>query len=862
MLESQSLDLIVDTRALVNAFDRRTYDQIKTSQTKLQKSNAKVFPYGSDTPLQIVGKTLLNLTVGNKTHSVEFQVIPGKGRTLLGRKSATEVGLLHVGLINSVSTSSCADQGQAQECNEILGSFQDRFQGIGKLKDFQLKLHIDKTVTPVAQPLRRVPFKMRAKIENKIDELEQLDIIEKVQGPTPWTSNLVCIPKKDNDIRLCLDLRQANKAVQRERFPMPNVEDTLEQMNNSSVFSRLDLKQSFHQIELEESSRYITTFVCSKGLYRYKRLLFGVNSAPEMHQRIIQQLLQDIPNCRNIADDIIIHTDSVDSHKKVLTQVLTRLRETNLTLNKDKCEFFKTELKFMGHRLSKDGIKIDESKVRAVRDAKAPQNPSEVLSFLGLVTFCAKFIPSYATIAEPLRKLTRKNVPWEWSHEQQTSFDKLKDCLTSAEVMAYYNPNAETQVISDASPWGLGVILNQRQATGDFRPVAYASRTLSDTERRYSQTEKEALAVLFGIQKFHVYLWGMKHFDSIVDHKPLERIFTASHEATPRIQNWVLKLQPYNFTVTYQPGHMMAADILSRKPMDEPDTEICTETENYLHFLTKTDMPIAVTLDELRQASEKDDTLIKVRTCLQTDTWTNRKGTLWPYFQVRDALSVQDSLLLKGNKLVIPNSLQQRVLESAHESHMGIVKTKKLIREKVWFPNMDRLVENMVKTCNACQLTTTPPQEPPVQMTDLPKTKWTELAIDFCGPFSQNEYLLVLVDFYTRYPLVEIMKSTTSQSIIRQLNKWFSLFGYPTELRTDNAPNFVSAEFTSFLREHGIKHKRSTPLFARSNGLVERFNFAGQELAHRNGQIFVTFQSYRTQYHRNSTWAVNVWATH
>ena len=200
--------------------------------------------------------------------------------------------------------------------------------------------------------------------------------------------------------------------------------------------------------------------MCHKGLYRYKRLNYGISSASELFQRILQQILQDIPNCKNIVDDIIIYADNREDHDKVLKMVLTRLREKNLTLNRSKCEFNKSELKFMGHILSSRGIQIDESKVKAIRAAEPPKNTAEALSFLGLITFCAKFIKNYSTVAEPLRKLTRKKVPWEWTSEQQRSFDALKQCLISAEVMAYYNPSAETYLIVDGSPCGVAAILN------------------------------------------------------------------------------------------------------------------------------------------------------------------------------------------------------------------------------------------------------------------------------------------------------------------------------------------------------------------------------------------------------------------
>lgn len=539
-IEGKILNILIDSGASVNALDSQTFYQLKSRKLPVEKSNAQIYPYGSNKPIDLMGKTKLQVNVAGRVHEVEFQVIKGTGRPLIGCKTATELGLLHVGLINNVSS----------PCNEttdaIIKSFSDRFTGLGKLKDFQLRLYIDESVKPIAQPARKIPFKMRSQVERKLQELEDQGVIEKVEGPTPWVSALVPIPKKDGDVRLCVDMRQANKAVQRERFPMPNVEETLEQMNGASLFSKLDLRQSFHQIVLEDNSRYITTFACHKGLYRYQRLFFGINSAPETHQRIIQQIIQDIPGCKNIADDIIIFAQNQEEHNKILKMLLTRLRDKNLTLNKDKCEFNKTELIFMGHTLSHRGLKIDENKVRAVMATEKPKNPSEVKSFLGLVNFCSKFIANFATLAEPLRKLTRKDVVWQWTEEQQRAFDTLKQSLVSTDVMAYYNPEAETNLVVDGSPFGVGAILNQKQADGNFRPVAYASRTLTAVERRYSQTEREALAILFSIQRFRVYLYGM-HFTVYTDHRPLERMFTRSHEAPARIQNWVLKFSFIHF---------------------------------------------------------------------------------------------------------------------------------------------------------------------------------------------------------------------------------------------------------------------------------------------------------------------------
>ena len=238
---------------------------------------------------------------------------------------------------------------------------------------------------------------------------------------------------------------------------------------------------------------YLTTFVTHKGLFRYKRLCFGVNCAPEAYQHILQQVLQDCEGVRVLADDIIVHGTNVDEHDRRLEKVLQTLKSRNLTLNPEKCKFGMEKLIFMGHVLLKNGIEPTDDKVKAVNEAKRPENINEVRSFLGLVNYCGRFIENLSTVEEPLRTLTRKNVNWHWGTDQENSFKELKQKLTSANSMAYFNPTAYTQVIVDASPVGLGAILTQEQSDGSFKPVIYASRSLTDVERRYSQTEKEAI---------------------------------------------------------------------------------------------------------------------------------------------------------------------------------------------------------------------------------------------------------------------------------------------------------------------------------------------------------------------------------
>ncbi|XP_060067120.1 uncharacterized protein LOC132547378 [Ylistrum balloti] len=301
------------------------------------------------------------------------------------------------------------------------------FRELKKLKDFKLKLHVDETVTPVAQRMYGVPYSLREKVTKKIEELESLDIIEPVYSPSQWISPVSVVPKPDSDI------------------------------------------------ELDSESRDITTFVTHAGLYRYKRLMFGINAAPELYQHIISQIFHDIEGVESISDDIVVHGTTKEEH--------------------------------------------DQS---------------------------ARYIPDLATISEPLRKLVRKSVTFVWGRKQHESFEKLKDCLANASVLGHFSLNAKkTTVVTDANNVGLAAILIQEDSSGQSKVISYASRSLSDVERRYPTTEKEALAVVWGCDKFKLYLVGIP-FDLVTDPKPLEAIYGPKSKPNARIERWIMKLMPYS----------------------------------------------------------------------------------------------------------------------------------------------------------------------------------------------------------------------------------------------------------------------------------------------------------------------------
>ena len=321
-----------------------------------------------------------------------------------------------------------------------LEQYSTLFQGIDKLKDVEVKLHINHTVKPVAQQPRRIPFQIRRKVDDELLNLERKAIIECVHGPTPWVSPLVIIPKKNGEIRICVDMRMANQAIERERHPMPTVDDLIHTLNGATVFSKLDLRSGYHQLPLAPESHYIMTFATHKGLWRYTRLNFGTNSASEIFQKITQDQLKNIPGALNISDDVIVYGKTQAEHDAALDAVCRQFVKSNITLNKKKCKFNTSSLTFFGFVFSDKGIAPDPKKVEAINNAPAPTTVSGVRSFLGMATYCAKFILNFSDVSAPLREMTQKGKQFHWSGQHEQSFQQIKKLLTGAKVMAYFRP--------------------------------------------------------------------------------------------------------------------------------------------------------------------------------------------------------------------------------------------------------------------------------------------------------------------------------------------------------------------------------------------------------------------------------------
>lgn len=824
-INGHCVPMIVDSGTTVNIIDHGIWNWMRDRDhsLRLTPSDAQLFAYGCKNPLPVRGEfvaTMRSQDTGRSSRS-KVVVVDGDGGCLLSRETGETLGLLEMHpKVNAVEKEISGVFGDTFK-QDIIDAYPAVFNGVGKLLDHQVHVHVDPDVKPVAQPPRRVPFHLRRKVEDKLQDLLDKDIIEPVSGPTTWASPLVVVPKSNGEIRVCVDMRRANEAVTRERHPIPTLEETLESLNGASVFSKLDLRWGYHQVELDDDSRDITTFSTHKGLMRYKRLIFGLSSASEIYQHTIQQALIGLEGVRNISDDIIVFGKDDEDHDRCLRSVIERLQSLNLTLNAEKCVFRTSSLTFFGFTISRDGVSADDAKVNAIRNAKTPTNVHEVRSFLGLVNYCARLIENLASIAEPLRELTRGDTPWRWEPRHQRSFDELRCALTSDKVIAHFVTGADTQLRVDASPVGLGAILTQT-VDGITRPVAYASRTLSAVERRYSQTEREALAVVWGCERFHMYLIGAE-FELLTDHKPLQFMYAPTGKPPARVERWVLRMQPYKYRIKHVPGKTNPADPLSRLPVIDAPQRDRNIAEEYIDAIVQYAVPKAMSREEIAEATRHDPALIKVTGAILSGTWNNDPD-IADFVRVRNELSVKNDIVLRGTRIVMPSSLRHRTLSIAHETHQGIVRTKQLLRTKVWWPKIDEQVEKLIKECRSCQLETGRPSRQPLKPTTMPPHPWHTVHVDLCGPLPTGETLLVVVDNASRWPEVEVVRSTTAASITAKLDRIFAIHGLPVSIVTDNGPQFVANEFHDYVRDRDIDHRKIAPYHPESNAEVERYN--------------------------------------
>lgn len=806
----------IDTGSGVSIMNHHQFTDLFGRQS-LIPANVRLTSYSGDR-IKVLGKFEVEARIKDQCKKLPLIIVEGEGAPLLGREWLQSMKLPWREVfanINNVNTT---------DAEMLIDEHSELFrENTGKMKGFQAKIEVDSDANPIFCRSRLVPFAMKKKIQDELSKLESEGIIEKVVH-SDWAAPLVPVIKPSGKLRLCGDYKVTlNKVIKENAYPLPRIDELFASLNGGVVFSKLDLSQAYHQIPLDEQSRIYTTVNTPCGLYQYTRLPYGVSSAVGIFQSTIENLLKDLPGVCVYLDDILVTGNTNEQHLQNLRAVLSRLEESGLTLRKEKCSFFLDEVEYLGFKVTTAGLKPTEEKVKAVKNAAAPKNLQELRSFIGAVNYYSKFLPNLAHHMAPLYKLLQKNVQFKWTKVQEDAFRQIKELLSEETLLAHYNPEAELILTCDASPFGLGSVLQQKNANGSIQPIAFVSRTLSKPERNYAQIEREALSIVFGAEKFRHYLLGRK-FTLQTDHKPLLVLFGEQNGipqmASTRIKRWAMKLSAFDYAIQYIPSKANAcADFLSRSPI--PGNEPAYKQDDLVLSIERDCVP--VTARVVASETTKDKVLSQVKQ-LTLSGWPlfNKDDELQPYFQRRTELSVEQDCVLWGTRVVIPSSLRPTLLLDLHSEHMGIVRMKAMARQYLWWPKLNKEIEEMAQRCEACREQDPMPSNTSTASWNWPSGPWRRLHLDFAGPFMDQMFLIV-VDAHSKWLEVFPMKSATSETTIQALRRLFSQFGLPEHIVTDNGSQFTSAQFKKYLERNNIRHTCSAPGHPATNGTAERY---------------------------------------
>ena len=792
----------------------------------LQRSNATLTMYNG-TVMHPVGKCKLTCTRGNSKHLLEFQVVDFEVQPILSAETCQKLKFLQV-LVNDKNDKDeiAQDKMSVNTTSDIFQEYADVFEGIGCL-DENYHIEIDPSVKPVIHPPRRVPVTLKDPLKKELDRMVEERILTPVNEPTDWVSSMVTVVKP-NKLRICIDPKDLNRAIKRSHYPMPTIEEVATKLSKAKVFTVLDAKSGFWQIKLDEESSMLTTFNTPFGRFRWLRMPFGICSAPEEFQRRMNNTFENLKGTAIIADDLLVfgEGDDIESatkdHDENLKNALQRARERNLKLNKEKVKLRMTEVPYIGHLLTSEGIKPDPKKVEAVQKMPQPTDVPSVKRFLGMVNYLSKFLPNISTITEPLRQLEAKGVKWHWDDNQQKAFDEVKTLITCHPVLQYYDVTKEVTLQCDASQSGVGAALLQ-----EGHPVAFTSRALTSTERNYAQIEKELLAIVHACDRFDQYVFG-REITVETDHKPLEVILKKPLLAAPkRLQRMMMQLQKYNLRVVYKRGsEMYIADTLSRAYLSAPN-QVSEEEQEFIRAVENVKMTkhLSISPERLQEIQEKtrdDETLQDLKKNIENG-WPDQRSKVLPrtraYYKFRDELSVQGGVLFKGERVIVPMAMRAQMLEKIHSSHIGAEGCLRRAREVLFWPGMTAEIKEYISSCDTCNAYRQDQPKEPLISQPVPDRPWSRVAADLFT-LDKKDYI-VMVDDYSNYFEVNILNQITSAAVINSMKSQFARHGIPEEVRSDNGLQFASTSFENFAKEWDFKHVTSSPHYPQANGKVE-----------------------------------------
>lgn len=831
IVNNKKIKMEFDSGSAVSIISSKLYNEY-FQDLPLLKTKIRLCTY-SNNFLNVLGYITCSAAIGTETQqNLKLYVVSGKKAPLLGRewiklftweRFREYLDVRAVRLAGNVSTPLHTTNSSESSLKSLFKKYSTLFDGknVGEIKGDPVALHLRQDAKPIFCRARSVPFALKEKVDQEIDNLVKAGVFVKVDY-SEYATPVVPVVKANGKVRLCGDYKiTLNPQLIVDEHPLPTSEELFHGLAGGEKFSKIDLCNAYLNWRVREQDQHLLTLNTHKGLYKCTRLMFGLNCAPAKWQRKIENILKDIPGVHVFIDDIRITGPNDKIHLERLETVFSRLAEYGLKVNLQKSEFLKDKIEYCGYIISKEGISGTNDKIKAIKDAPRPKNLTELQSFLGLINYYGRFFHNLSNTLEPLHRLLRKDTKWRWSSDCEAVFQKLKKHLISDTVLAHYAPDLPLVLATDASPTGVGAILSHIMPDGSERPIHYASQTLNCSQRKWAQIDKEAYAIIFGVKKFFQYLYGRK-FILYTDHKPLLQIFSPS-KALPqlsavRMQHYAVYLQGFNYEIRYKTSKANAnADALSRLPLELEEPKLREEVDVcQIELIEK----LPINIDQICNSTKQDLSLQPLLTGLRS----GRIITNQDRFGIdQTEFSLQNGCIMRGSRVVIPTNLRSTILKDLHTAHFGINRMLALARHYCWWPGIDRDVRDLVANCVQCCLQ----QRNPISVSnkhcwEYPTKPFERVHIDFAGKF-MGTYFLILVDAFSKWPEVYMLDRITTENTIDTLEKIFATFGYPTILTSDNGPQFTNYKFQDFLRKHSILHRRSAPYNPATNGQVERY---------------------------------------
>jgi hypothetical protein len=642
---------------------------------------------------------------------------------------------------------------------------------------------------------------------------------------------LFLLKKKDGTRRLCIDYRALNKITIKNKYPIPRIDDLMDQLKGATIFSKIDLRSGYHQVRIHPEDVQKTAFRTRYGHYEYLVMPFGLTNAPATFMNVMNEVLKPLLDICVIVyiDDILVYSKNVEEHEKHLRQVLEILRKNKLYGKLSKCEFFKEHVEFLGHQISSKGIAVESKKIQAIRDWPKPATLHDLMSFLGLCNYYRRFVKGYSNIATPLTNLLKKDKEFKWTEEADKAFQDLKEHMSKTPVLHIPDYKLPFVVTTDASNFAVGAVISQDFGNG-LQPVAFESRKMSPAEQNYAAHEKELLAIVHALKTWRVYLEG-KHFIVQTDHASL-RYLQTQPSLSQRQARWLELLQEFDFEIKYIPGKTnIVADALSRRPDLNTITSVAISSE---------------ILEEITDVI-KEDPEFEAPFAILTNQPTEQRvpASLLKHYSVKN-----DLLWYDDDRLCVPQRFRTKIIHEHHDAviagHQGIERTYSTLQKYFYWPKMINDIRKYVNSCDACQRNKASQQLPIglLQPLSIPTKRWTHVSMDFITQLpptkEKHDAIVVFVDLFTK--MVHFVPTTTNASApnTAQLffNNVFRLHGLPQVIISDRDSKFTSHFWKSLFNHLGTKLAMSTAFHPQTDGQTERANRTLEDML----RAFVNYQ--------------------